>query len=231
MSSSLLTSFRLFVPLEPIERHFRQELSAVAWQNLCFEAGVPVFKVLDLKAMRKRGELKWWNDDKLLVGRVKHITRHPNANQLIIVEIDYGADRSTHILTSTPSLVHFIGASLPVLHVPYAAVGAQVVSPHSTKLPRSLMEMKIKTFRGLPSDGMVCSEREVGLGEYQDDIFLLPADVAPGTSLRACLGDAVLCLALATEAQLYQFLENSAYVIESINHMMESRDLTEASSH
>jgi phenylalanyl-tRNA synthetase beta chain len=225
-----LQFFRLFVPIEPIRRSFRRELSLQEWQDVCSAAGLSVLDTLDLTQKK----LDWWDDQRLLVGRVTRITKHPNANNLIIVDIDYGIGRTAQILTSTMSLVHFLGASPRdlirlAINVAYAAVGAEVVSPESEKQPRRHMKMKIKTFRGLPSEGMVCSEREVGLGEYQDDIFLLPPDIEPGTPLRTCLGDAVLCLAITPEGRSWQPLPCIDDVIQSISQTMEHRKLVGSS--
>ena len=189
----------VLVPLAEIEQRTHLHLSLQEWEDLFKKAGFQIDGLWDLKALRAQKKLGWWDNDRLVIGRVVSIHKHENADKLIIVNIAYTSQRRPYaqVLTPPPSLVYFkryLPWFLPVLHVPYAAVGAKVINANSTERPRPLIRVKVKRFRGLPSNGMVCSECEVGLGEYHDDIFFLPREAKVGTALSDYLGDYALRL-------------------------------------
>ncbi len=220
MMKNKLNAFRFFVPIHDVEERFQVKLSQHGWQSVCRKAGLQAFNVLDLQAMRARGELAWWNSEKLLVGRVIAITKHPDADHLIIARIDYGKGRTASIVTSTPSLTYFLDKPLPRLHVPYAAPGAEVVDPSSPRNQRAHRTIQAMNFHGRLSEGMVCSECEVGLGKFHYDIFLLPWEVAPGTPLSTCLGDAVVCIKMNASPNIWS-RSSREQVIESISLVLE----------
>src|SRR5579884_803605 len=72
--------------------------------------------------------------------------------------------------------------------IAYAGIGARLVDGH-TGQPFTLKAAKI---RGHESNGMICSEMELGLSEEHTGILVLPADAPLGAPLRDYLGDTVL---------------------------------------
>jgi phenylalanyl-tRNA synthetase beta chain len=119
--------------------------------------------------------------DKVVVAQVLSVTRHPNADKLNVCEVDTGAGVRS-IVCGAPNVA--VG-----MRVPCAITGA--------KLPGGL-EIKPVTMRGVESDGMLCSARELGLSEDHSGLLALPPDAPLGADIRDYLklDDAVFLLKL-----------------------------------
>ncbi|MCC3374885.1 phenylalanine--tRNA ligase subunit beta [Cohnella sp. REN36] len=125
---------------------------------------------------------------KTVVGYVKHKEKHPDADKLNVCTVDAGLGEDLQIVCGAPNVA--AGQKVPV-----ALVGA--------KLPGDLSIKKTK-LRGVESQGMICSARELGINdkllpkELQEGILVLPADTPVGTDILEVLGldDAVLELDL-----------------------------------
>lgn len=113
--------------------------------------------------------------------RVLDVTAHPDADRLRLVDLDTG-EGTTRVVCGAPN-VH------PGMLAPFAPAGAT--------LPGG-MTLERRTIRGQVSDGMLCSPRELGLGEDHDGILDLDPATAPGTDVRELLGldDVVFDLAI-----------------------------------
>ena len=74
--------------------------------------------------------------------------------------------------------------------VPYAAVGATLIDGHNGQ-PTTLEAARI---RGVVSNGMICSEMELGLSNDHEGILILPEDTPVGAPLAGVLGDTILDL-------------------------------------
>jgi len=105
----------------------------------------------------------------VLVARVLEVKRHPNADRLTLCLVDAGPGRGgpVEVVCGAPNVQ--AGKTYP-----YAPVGA--VLPGGVTLER-------KKIRGVESNGMLCSARELGLGEDHAGILELETDAAPGTRL------------------------------------------------
>lgn len=146
---------------------------------------------LEVAAIRRMGD--WWDPQTLVVGQVVAVLPHPNAERLVLVDVDYGAAEPQRVVTGAPNLFAFRGAqSLPTLKVAFARAGAVLVDGYSDERPRPKKALKPAKIRGVESSGMVCSERELGLSDEHEGILLLPEDAPVGVSLRDYLGDEVL---------------------------------------
>ncbi len=146
----------------------------------------------------------WWDRETVLVGQVIAVLPHPNADRLVLVDVDYGEDASQRVVTGAPNLYAFRGQSLadgtlPVLKVAFARAGAELVDAYSDATPRSFKKLKPSKIRGVESAGMVCSERELGLSEEHEGIILLPDDAPVGVPLQDYLGDTVLEIELTPD--------------------------------
>jgi phenylalanyl-tRNA synthetase beta chain len=112
----------------------------------------------------------------LVVGLVEDVKPHPNADRLRICRVNDG----------TPGLRNVVcGASNVTAgkKYPFARVGASV--PHGKDgAPMTIERAKL---RGEVSEGMLCSARELGLGQDHEGILELDTDAAPGTPLLAAL--------------------------------------------
>ena len=114
----------------------------------------------------------------VVVGCVETVERHPDADKLSVCRVDVGTAEPLGIVCGAPNVR--VGMKAPV-----ALVGGE--------LPGGLQIRRAK-LRGVESNGMLCSERELGLGEGHEGLWDLPADAPVGTDLRTWLGldDAVI---------------------------------------
>ena len=107
----------------------------------------------------------------VVVARVTAVETHPNASRLSVCQVDDGAGVST-VVCGAPNVS-------PGLLSAFARVGA--VLPDGTAIGRSEL-------RGVVSEGMLLSTRELGLDADADGILELDADIECGTDLRVALG-------------------------------------------
>ena len=121
----------------------------------------------------------WWGD-KIRVGRVSELAKHPNADKLQLATIEYGASQPKTVVTGATNLT--VGAI-----VPYADEGAEIVDGHTGE--RTVL--KGRPMRGIQSEGMVLSAKELGLGEEHEGIHLLGPDLPVGALLREVLGETI----------------------------------------
>jgi phenylalanyl-tRNA synthetase beta chain len=142
----------------------------------------------------------WWDPEFIRVGQVVGVAPHPDADRLVLVDVDFGGDAAQRVVTGAPNLFQYRSADpLPVLKVAFARAGAVLVDAYSEERPRPMKKLKPSKIRGVESSGMVCSERELGLSEEHEGIILLPEDAPVGTPLRDYLGDSVLELDLTPD--------------------------------
>lgn len=124
----------------------------------------------------------------VVVGYVKTREKHPDADKLNICTVDVGSGEDLQIVCGAPNVA--AGQKVPV-----AIVGA--------KLPGGL-DIKRAKLRGVESQGMICSARELGMNdkllpkEQQEGILVLPADTVLGENILdvLALNDSVLELDL-----------------------------------
>jgi phenylalanyl-tRNA synthetase beta chain len=142
----------------------------------------------------------WWNPETIVVGQVVGVSPHPDADRLVLVDVDYGGPDPQRVVTGAPNLFQYKEAdSLPTLKVAFARTGAFLIDAYSDKRPRPKKKLKPSKIRGVKSAGMVCSERELGLSEEHEGIIILPEDAPVGVPLRDYLGEEVLELDLTPD--------------------------------
>ena len=145
----------------------------------------------------------WWEEDKIVVGQVAAVLPHPDADRLVLVDVEHQPSQGSdglvlqRVVTGAPNLIQFKDCSLsagdlPVLKVAFAREGALLNDAYSDKRPRPRKRLKKAKIRGVESLGMVCSELELGLSEEHEGILLLPDDAPVGQPLRHYLGDEIL---------------------------------------
>lgn len=118
------------------------------------------------------------------VSLVTSVQPHPNADRLRLVTVDLG-DRTMTVVCGAPNVA--VGQK-----VAFAQVGTRLLDGHSGK-SATLKPAKI---RGVVSEGMVCSEKELGLSDDHEGILVLPSEAVVGVSLADYLGDVILDLEL-----------------------------------
>lgn len=146
-----------------------------------------------------------WDREKIVLGAIREVQPHPNADRLVIAMVDYGGAELEATVTGAPNLFPYKGAGLLAapLWAPFAKEGAEVWDGHSEV--RKRMILKEKPLRGIPNRCMVCSEYELGISDEHEGILLMqdqPLNVvtgqpaAPGTPLQDVLGDIILSVEL-----------------------------------
>jgi phenylalanyl-tRNA synthetase beta chain len=116
-----------------------------------------------------------------VVASVVSIRPHPSRSGLRLVTVDQGGSRADATGGHTQEIV--CGAP----NVPEPG-GLVVLAPLGTYLPAKAMTIERRTIAGVPSEGMLCSEAELGLGDDSDGILVLAAGaVSPGTPLVKAL--------------------------------------------
>jgi phenylalanyl-tRNA synthetase beta chain len=104
----------------------------------------------------------------VVVGEVLTCEQHPNADRLKITTVNVGAEEPLHIVCGAPNVA--VGHKVPV-----ATIGTVL---YANGEPFTIKKGKI---RGEVSEGMICAEDELGLGESHDGIMILKADTPIGT--------------------------------------------------
>ncbi len=108
----------------------------------------------------------------VVVGKVNAITRHPNADKLVVCRVDVGEAAVLQIVCGAPNAREGMLA-------PVATIG--------TELPSGLTIKRAK-LRGTESHGMLCSEKELGISDDAAGLMELPSALSPGTPLAEALG-------------------------------------------
>jgi len=131
-----------------------------------------------------------WDKDKIFVGQLLGVERHPNADKLLLATVEYGAAQPITVVTGAPNIKPGDAGQKVVL----ALNGARLYDGHAEG--KKLMTLKPAMLRGIKNDSMVCSEKELGLSEEHDGIILLPDDAPVGSPLADYMGDVVLEIAI-----------------------------------
>ncbi len=127
-----------------------------------------------------------WERDKIFVGEIIRTERHPDADRLLLATVEYGGDKPMTIITGAPNL----RPGDTMLKVAFATIGARLVDPYADSY--KTMTLKAGKIRGIQSEGMACSERELGISEEHGGIIILPVNAPVGMPLADYMGDAVL---------------------------------------
>jgi len=131
-----------------------------------------------------------WDRDKIFIGQIVEVMRHPNADRLLLATVDYGAGQPITVVTGAPNIKPGDRGQKVAL----ALRGARLYDGH--KPGKEIMVLKEATLRGIKNDSMVCSEKELGLSDDHEGILILPDDAPVGTPLADYLGDVVLEIAI-----------------------------------
>lgn len=113
--------------------------------------------------------------DGVVVGEIMTCEAHPGADRLKVTTVNVG------------------NSVLPIVcGAPNAAAGQKVwvALPGTTLYPKGKDPLTLKkvNIRGVPSEGMICAEDELGIGDSHDGIVVLPVEAEPGTPASVYLG-------------------------------------------
>lgn len=113
---------------------------------------------------------------KVVVGEIKEAVQHPNADRLRVCQVDVGQGALLNIVCGAPNAR--VG-----IKVPTALVGAEL-PPGDDGKPFAI---KLGKLRGVESQGMLCSARELKLSDDHGGLLELAADTPIGQDIRAVL--------------------------------------------
>ncbi|WLH61056.1 phenylalanine--tRNA ligase subunit beta [Pseudomonas sp. FP2300] len=107
----------------------------------------------------------------VVVGEVLGTEQHPDADKLRVCQVSNGAE-TFQVVCGAPNV-------RPGLKIPFAMIGAEL--PGDFKIKKAKL-------RGVESNGMLCSQAELQIGEGNDGLMELPADAPVGQDIREYLG-------------------------------------------
>jgi phenylalanyl-tRNA synthetase beta chain len=113
---------------------------------------------------------------RVVVGEIREAVQHPNADRLRVCQVDVGQGALLNIVCGAPN-------ARPGIRVPTALVGAQL-PPGEDGQPFAI---KLGKLRGVESQGMLCSARELQLSEDHGGLLELDASAPIGADIRAVL--------------------------------------------
>jgi phenylalanyl-tRNA synthetase beta chain len=172
----------------------------ISWLREYVDIAVPIGELaerltlagLEVAAIERIGD--WWDREKIVVGEVVEVRAHPDADRLVLADVDYGGDEIEQCVTGAPNLFPYRGAGRVGLKVAFAMEGAELYDGYKEGFVKT--RLKRTKIRGVPSRAMVCSEKELGISEEHEGIMVLPDDAPVGMPLTDYLGDTVLDLDL-----------------------------------
>ena len=126
------------------------------------------------------------NLDKIVIGQIEKIEKHPDADKLIICQVNIGTE-TIQIVTGAPNVKE--GDKVPVV-----LDGGSVAGGHDGKMAEEGIKIKKGKLRGIESNGMMCSIEELGSSrdmypeapEY--GIYIFPEDAVVGENAVKALG-------------------------------------------
>ncbi len=123
---------------------------------------------LEIESIHRLGE-HW---DRIVVGEVLEVAPHPNADKLHLAKVSIGKGELLNIVCGAPNV-------RAGLRVAVAQIGADFGNGFVIKKAK---------IRGEASEGMLCSERELGISEHHEGIWELPLELSVGAPLADALG-------------------------------------------
>jgi phenylalanyl-tRNA synthetase beta chain len=113
----------------------------------------------------------------VVVAEVKEVAKHPNADRLNVCQVDVGTGTLLNIVCGAPN----VRAGMKAI----CAMAGAVLPPGADGKP---FEIKVGKLRGVESQGMMCSAKELKISEESNGLMELPADAPVGQNIRDYLG-------------------------------------------
>jgi phenylalanyl-tRNA synthetase beta chain len=162
----------MLVPVRWLKEFIRTDLTTTEIAHRLTMAGLEAESVTQIGA----------NWDNVFVGHVDKVEPHPDADRLVLATVSAG-DHHLTVVTGAPNIAEGMKVAL-------ALAGARLIDGYSDEL--KYITLKPSSIRGVRSEGMVCSEKELGLSDEHEGILALDDDAPVGTSLKDYLGDEVI---------------------------------------
>ncbi len=113
----------------------------------------------------------------VVVAEVKEVAKHPNADRLNVCQVDVGTGTLLNIVCGAPN----VRAGMKAI----CAMAGAVLPPGPDGKP---FEIKVGKLRGVESQGMMCSAKELKISEESSGLMELPEDAPIGQNIRDYLG-------------------------------------------
>jgi phenylalanyl-tRNA synthetase beta chain len=129
-----------------------------------------------------------WDRDKVMVARVRSIAKHPDADKLKLVEVEYGAAEPKTVVTGATN----IAPGQSGMKVVLGLRGTRYFYTDKEG-KKTVFTLEPKALRGIMNDAMCMSNFELGVSDEHEGIILLDeSDAAPGTPLQDVIGEIVV---------------------------------------
>ncbi len=125
--------------------------------------------------------------ERIVIGQIDKIERHPDADKLIVCQVNVGEEKPIQIVTGAPNVKE--GDKIPVV-----LDGGRVAGTHDGKMTAGGLKIKKGKLRGIESNGMMCSIEELGSSRDmypeapEEGIYIFPADAKVGDDAIEALG-------------------------------------------
>ena len=147
-----------------LKEYLETKSNAEEISDILTNLGLEVEKILPFESIK--GGLTG-----VVAGKVLKCEKHPNADRLKVTSIDLGNNETSEIVCGAPNIME--GQIVPI-----AKVGSKIYTNGGDEI-----KIKKSKIRGVVSNGMVCAEDEIGLGESHDGIMVLDSKIKPGTPI------------------------------------------------
>jgi len=161
----------------------------------------------------------------VVVAQVLEVAKHPDADRLNVCKVDAGTGEVLQIVCGAPNV-------RPGIKIPCATVGAEL-PPGADGKP---FKIKLGKLRGVESQGMLCSARELGVSEESNGLHILAEDAPLGQNIREHLklDDTLFtlkltpnlahCLSVAGIAREVSALTGAPFIPPAVDHVKPSID-------
>lgn len=164
----LRKDFTMKISYNWLKEYTNISLPPVEVARILTDCGLEVEAVEEFESIK--GGLKG-----IVIGRVLSTSRHPNADKLTCCKVDIGQGKVLDIVCGAPNVAEG-------QHVPVATIGTVLYKGDES------FTIKAGKLRGEPSDGMICAEDELGLGDSHAGIMVLDDNTEVGSSAADYFG-------------------------------------------
>ncbi len=151
-----------------LKEYIKVSLNPVEVARILTDCGLEIEAIEEFESIK--GGLKG-----IVIGKVLSTQRHPNADKLTCCKVDVGEAKVLDIVCGAPNVA-------AGQHVPVATIGSVIHKGDES------FTIKAGKLRGEPSDGMICAEDELGLGDSHDGIMVLDNNTVVGSPASEYFG-------------------------------------------
>lgn len=164
----------------------------VSVEELAYRLTMAGLEVAEICRVGVEGAPLPWSPQLIVIADILEVRPHPNADRLLLVEANYGGSQSRVVVTGAPNLFPYLGKGplTPPLKSVLALEQAELFDGHASEPVKMILQAR--WMRGVLSDAMLCSEKELGMSDEHEGILLLDEDIPAGTPARDVLGEIIL---------------------------------------